>query len=529
MRSAARKTDAELARDWVLAAREDPVEVVVRQALRHRALKGEPTLAEDPARSWELDQFQADVINALADVWRQKTVINHDRLPWISVVSCHGTGKTHTAALAAHVFNACWPGRVIVTAPKHDQVRTRMFAAIQKVDLRAEAWYRHTHTIMDTEAYWYTAEGGRDRSYCILGETATKPENLAGNHETYQLVIVEEATGVPEALYPVIFGALSTGVIQVLLMISNGTQRTGTFADSHLKPREAAKYFRLQIGYERSARVSKKWAQNLIDKYGYDSPVVLVRVRGLFATEEPNQLIALAWINRARFADASPDGSIPRKKISVDCAGGGTCDNTITLGEHYQSKVVLRKQRAFNFPMETTVDQTADQAEKMWRDYGLSITNGDVFIVDVIGVGLGVGGELAKRGYPVVFHQGGAGCENKLYRNQRTQAYFSCRNAHRDGQLVYVEDFFDDPADWEDLEAQLTAIRTKDTNDRVEDLETKQELVTRLGFSPDRSDSISMQWSSVPPTVLPGAQAGAGQGEQAFVIESTMMGGLVRG
>lgn len=505
------RTDAELLRNWIIAARADPVEIVCRQALRHRKLPGEASLNQDPAKSWELDQFQIDIVNAVADIWREKTVINHERKTQISVVSGHGPGKTHTAALLAHVFEACWPGRVVVTAPKFDQVKTRLFAAIHKIDQRAEPWYRKTHQMGDTSAYWYNEDGTRDRNYCILAETAKSPENLAGHHAEYQLVIVEEATGVPEALFPVILGALSTGVLQILVMISNGTKRTGTFADSHLKPREAQHFFRYKISFEQSRRVSRKWADRLIAKYGRNSPIVKVRVFGEFAADEPGQLISLQEIIDAQGREAKSDGSIPRKRISIDVAAGGDCETILTLCDHHQSLVIGRRMRRFSFEQYRMKDQVADEAEKLWKEFGLSAANGDKIVVDAIGPGNGVAGELMKRGYPVVFHQGGAGsADPKRWRNQRVQAYLSMRNVFRDGMLAFDDKFLESEEDWDDLVAQLCAIVAKDNADRVEDLETKQELVERLGFSPDLSDSLSMQWSSIPPMTLAGAQRAGG-------------------
>ena len=522
IRKLPKAADIELWRKWILAAREDPVEVVCRQALRHRALKDEARLS-DPwpqcTQSWELDQFQVDLVNAVADIWREKTVINHGRKTQISVVSGHGPGKTHTAALIAHVATACFPARVIITAPKFDQVKTRLFAAIHKIDMRAEPWYRRTHNLGETTAHWTNIEGGKDQNYCIIGETAKTPEALAGHHEQFEVVIVEEATGVPEALYPVIFSALSTGVIQILVMISNPTQRTGTFADSHLKAREAQHFFTYKIGFEQSRRVSRQWAERLISKYGKDSPAVKVRVFGEFASDEPGQLIAMQWITNARNKDGLTDGSIPRKRISIDCAGGGSAETIITLCDHHQSKVVARRMRRFSFELERATDQTADAAVMMWKDMGCGAANGDTFVVDSIGVGLGVAGELLKREYPVVFHQGGAkSSAPDRWRNQRVQSYMACRNALRDGLLEFDEKFLEDEQDWDDLEAQLCAIRTKDNGDRVEDLETKDELVLRLGFSPDMADSLAMQWSSMAPALVTGTQMSGSRADEVTTL-----------
>lgn len=504
---------------YIEQVREEPI-WFAEETLRHKAIDGEPTLAENADLSWELDQHTKDILNAVADVWRKKTVINHERKNQISVVSGHGSGKTHTAALVCHYFNACWPGRIIVTAPKFAQVKTRLFAAIHKVNMRAEQWYRSTHEIGDTAGYWFNAEGNRDHNWCILGETAREPENLAGHHSPYQLVVCEEATGIPESLFPVIFGALSSGVIQILLLISNPTKRSGTFADSHLKSKESQNWFRYHIRYETARRVSRKWAERLIAKYGRNSPTVKVRVLGEFSADEIGQLIAMQWIAAARDKDGIEDGSIPRRRISVDCAGGGSAETIITLCDHYQSKTVARRMRRFSFELERATQQTADAAEMMWKDNALSAVNGDVFIVDSIGVGLGAAGELLNRNYPVVFHQGGAkSMDSTKWRNQRVQSYMACRNVFRDGLMEFDDNFLEDETDWDDLEAQLCAIRTKDNGERVEDLETKDELVQRLGFSPDMADSLSMQWSSMAPALLTGAQVRGGHADEVGVVD----------
>src|SRR5437660_3308188 len=102
-----RQTDAELAARFIERTRNEPL-WFCEEVLNHRALPGEPSLAEDATRSWELDSFQRDLLNAVADIWREKTLLNHERKTNLSVVAGHGPGKTHTAALIAHYFNACW-------------------------------------------------------------------------------------------------------------------------------------------------------------------------------------------------------------------------------------------------------------------------------------------------------------------------------------------------------------------------------------------------------------------------------------
>ena len=155
MAQAQRNTD--LAQRFIEQTRAEPA-WFAREALNHKVLPGESSLAEDPARSWELDQFQIDILEAMADVWRKKngipTRINHEGRNYITVRSGHGPGKTHLAALGAHWFNTAFMGRVVCTAPKLAQLRTRLWSSIRKIDNRAEPWYRSTHVIHDTAVYW---------------------------------------------------------------------------------------------------------------------------------------------------------------------------------------------------------------------------------------------------------------------------------------------------------------------------------------------------------------------------------------
>ncbi len=60
--------------------------------------------------------------------------------------------------------------------------------------------------------------------------------------------------------------------------------------------------------------------------------------------------------------------------------------------------------------------------------------------------------------------------------------------------------------DWEDFMAQLCSIRRKAGTERVEDLETKAELLKRIAKSPDMADSWAMLFATQRPTL--GSQPG---------------------
>lgn len=504
------KEDAiELQRQYIEHVRREPV-WFAEQTLRHRRLKDEPSLAEAPEKSWELDQFTKDILEAVADVWRKKngikTRINHKGISQISVRSPHGSGKTHTAAIVAHWFNTAFPARTICTAPKLDQLRTRVWSALRKIDARAEPFHRATHVINDTTVYWYGVnDAGKvveNKNWCILAETASHPEALAGHHERFQLVIVEEATGVSEALYPVVFGALSTGELQILLLISNPTKRTGTFGASHLSAKERDNWFRYHVNLTNSRRIDREWVKRMEAKYGKDSPIVAVRCHGEFPTDDPRQLISYSWITDAlerTFDHSAGDGSLPRWRITVDVADGGEDFTVLTLGKRFQSMDAFVKQRQFSFPSGYSPIMAADAVEQMWGEYGCNAAKGDDVVVDSLGVGAGTAGELARRGFPVIRYVGGAASDDTArWRNRRTQSYLVLRDRFRDGRITLCGDLCDSSEELDDLTAQLCTIQTKPT-DRLEDLLTKEEMKDKGIKSPDRADTLAMFYATQAP------------------------------
>ena len=170
---------------------------------------------------------------------------------------------------------------------------------------------------MQGQSIFWRDEEGWDPDHWAFMETAAAPENLAGLHDKFMMICVDEASGVDEALWPVIEGAISTGKIVILVIISNPTKNTGTFADSHLKPKVSKDWFKIHIRLEDTKRVSRAWVKRMQNKYGKTSPVVKIRCLGEFADDDENQLLSLSWIEEARYKPFEIDGSLKRRRLSI--------------------------------------------------------------------------------------------------------------------------------------------------------------------------------------------------------------------
>jgi len=484
-------------------ARTDPV-WFAREILQLKALPGEETLESNPTRSWELDEWTVELLEAAADVVRYHeglpTKVNHDGLNQISVRAMHGPGKTFGLALLMHWFGFSFKCKMPMTAPKMDQLKRRLWPEFRKISGRAIPSYQGLTEVNGETIYWRGKKGKFDPDHWAFMETASRPENLQGLHDDYMLVGADEATGIVEPLWPVILSS-TANIIGIFVIIANPTKLQGTFADTHLKPMVAKSWYKIHVSLDKTARVraKKRWLEGMIAKYGKDSPVVKIRCYGEFSEEDDNQLISMSWLERSLVTDWSTDGSLPRYRLSVDCADGGGNFSVITHALHENSQVLLKKQYQYNFPSGDSVVLLSSEVDRLWDKFGMSAENGDDIVVDSLGVGAGVCSILAANGRPVVNYKGGAASDNKdLYRCRRVQSYLVCRDYYRDGKMFFDPDFVDHD-EWDDLYGQLCSIRIRPGTERFEDLLTKEQMRIQGITSPDRADSIAMQFATQSP------------------------------
>jgi hypothetical protein len=453
----------------------------------------------------EVDPWQLEMLEAVCDIERsmtgRPTKYNHEARAKFTFRSMHGPGKTYGVALLSHWWQFTRMGRVVCTAPKEKQLTSRFFPEFSKVGSRAIREYRQCYEVGSLKVLW-----ADNNDYFLVGETARDPESLAGFHHDYLLFIVEEASGVREDLFPVIEGAVSTGIINVLMLIGNPTKNVGTFYGSHKSADFSHLYYRCHVSLDKTTRVDPKWVEDMERKYGKNSPIVKIRCLGEFADADPNQLISIAWLERAMNDERRSDGSIPHWKMSIDVSDGGEDETVFTLAQEFHNFILMRRCARRSYEKVMATKDACYDALEILRAFSVDPKKVE-FIVDSLGVGAGVRDELLNQGYSVAAFKGGASSSNNLrWRNKRVQSYWSLHNALRDGRVVYADDFFEDEGDVSEYEAQMSSIRTQHSIEKIEDLQSKEQM-RRIGVkSPDMSDSSMMLFSDVPVTVLSNAE-----------------------
>jgi Superfamily II RNA helicase len=233
--------------------------------------------------------FAREVCNFEPDEWQQEALMDLAKNPKVAVKSGQGVGKTGMEAEAGVWFLSCFPdARVVATAPTKQQLHDVLWSEIAK-------WQERSPLLKEilkwTKTYIFMK--GYEKRWFATARTATKPENMQGFHEDNMLFIVDEGSGVADPIMEAILGTLS-GANNKLLICGNPTKTTGAFYDAFHSSRWMYKCH--TVSSLDSDRTNKDNIQSLIKKYGWDSNVVRVRVRGLFPLQEDDVFMILSWI-----------------------------------------------------------------------------------------------------------------------------------------------------------------------------------------------------------------------------------------
>lgn len=271
--------------------------------------------------------FAREVLLFEPDKWQQEALVDLASNPKVAIKSGQGVGKTGIEAVALLWFLTCFPyPRVVATAPTKQQLHDVLWSEVAKWQERSPLLKA---ILKWTKTYIYMV--GHEKRWFATARTATKPENMQGFHEDNMLFIIDEASGVADPIMEAILGTLSGGNNK-LLMCGNPTKTTGTFYDAFYSSRWMYKCH--TVSSEDSPRTSKDNIKALIDRFGYDSNVVRVRIRGLFPKREDDVFIALQLLEdsvKLELYDGEEESekNIPaRIDIGVDVARFGN-DSTV--------------------------------------------------------------------------------------------------------------------------------------------------------------------------------------------------------
>lgn len=396
----------------------------------------------------------------------------------VTIRSGHGVGKSTCQAwsvwwmLATH-----YPVKIPCTANSRDQLEDVLFSELEK-------WYRKMPEVLRKEFQVdkdrISLTSAPKRAFAVARTArAEKPEALQGFHEDNLLFVVDEASGIPDIVFEVAQGAL-TSKGNKALMCGNPTRAQGFFYDSHTRMKEL--WHTMRVSCLDSSRVEPEYIESCKIRYGEGSNAFRVRVLGDFPTGDDDSIIPMWLAEEAIGRDIRADKSAPTV-WGVDVARFG--DDRTTLCKR-RKNVVLEPIMSWR-----NLD-TMQTASLVTAEYNSTADDDrpDEILVDVIGIGAGVVDRLRENGLPVR----GVNVSESPSAKERFHRL-------RDELWWMAREWFETRAgsipDQDELVRELSLPRYKDVGSKIR-VESKSEVKSRTIHkeSPDLADAFILTFAS---------------------------------
>jgi phage terminase large subunit len=418
--------------------------------------------------------FVKIVLGASPDPWQERVMRDVSRGERrISVRAGHGVGKsTFVAWLSIWHMVTRYPQKTVMTAPTAGQLFDALFA-------ETKFWINKLpepiRELFDVTTEKVTLRASPEASFISARtSSADRPEALAGIHSDYVLLLVDEASAVPEAVYESAAGSLS-GTKACMILIGNPTRNSGLFFKTHHAL--SAEWRTYHVSCLDSPRVSPDFVKQIADTYGPDSNAYRVRVLGEFAMREDDTLIPAELVDSAMSRDVVMDEKEPLL-FGIDVARFGD-DRSILCRR--RGNVVIDFKRWQGLDLMQLTGAIVNEA---------TVEKPDEICVDSIGLGSGVADRLRELGYVV-----------RDVNVSEASAMNPQAAKLRDDLWLQVKDWLNKracklPRD-DDLRQELVApTYTFTSNGRVK-VEGKAEMKRRGMRSPDLADALCLTFASI--------------------------------
>lgn len=429
-----------------------------------------------------------------------ETVRDHK---YISVKSCHSSGKTFSAGRVALWFNVAFKDSVVLsTAPTFKQLKNQLWSELRYSVANCGIEIPEPNkTDLSITEIWYS-----------LGVSTDQIENLQGFHSKsgYVLVIVDEASGIDEKIFGAI-DSLMTSEGAKLLLIGNPTSRVGSFYDSFrdesfknisISAFDTPNFTEFGITekdvksgvweekvtdkYPRPYLITPNWVSEMVRKHGIEGYAYRVRCLGEFPVQDKDTYIAANLVEDAIERDLAAIGV---KELGVDPARFGNDSTGFCLR---QGQKVLK---LWSRPQRNEMEIAGEVMALLRSQEGIKVVK-----IDTIGVGAGVYDRLNELKYtemePVLqdvqlveFKSSHKPRDQENYNSKGDEAWGNIKERLQKGEIDLPEN--------EELKRQLTSRKYTFTSTGKVKLEPKESLKSRGLPSPDEADSLSLAFYPV--------------------------------
>lgn len=369
-----------------------------------------------------------------------------------------------------------YPQKSVLTAPTAGQLFDALFAEVKRwVNALPPFLKENIETYSDRITHKHAPESS---FMSARTSSADRPEALAGVHSENVLLICDEASAIPEAVYESAAGSMS-GHSATTILIGNPTRNSGLFFRTHHELK--SDWFTMHVSCMNNPLVSVDFVKQIRTTYGDNSNAFRVRVLGEFALREDDVLIAAELVESAMDRDITLD---PKEPIvyGVDVARYGN-DRTVILKR--QGQIVIEIKSWDGADTMETVGRIVHEAK---------IDKPSEICVDSIGLGAGVADRLREQGYNVRdVNVAEASALNPQAARLRDELWLSVRDWLNTRTCKLPKN--------EDLRTELCTPTYSFTSTGKIKVEGKAEMKRRGFRSPDLADALCLTFAGTAASV----------------------------
>lgn len=471
--------------------RSDPV-FFVREIIGVKSRPGKPGLSITPQQMEGLDAVRRiiEARMAVASGKIPEDLKDFAGVRGLSITSGQGTGKDAFAAWVIIWTLICFPNfRGLVTAPAAHQIENVTFKEVSlwlnAMD-QAGGFVCKVRDLIVVQTDKIYLKQNKDNAF-YEGRTARpnasaaeQAETLAGRHADYFVVLAEEASGIPDAVFKPLEGTM-TGKCNFEILIFNPTRRSG-YAYASQWGEARGQWCRLRWDSEMSPIVNQENIRKLEAKYGRNSNTFRIRVKGLPPESEEGTLIPWEWVEQSyEYEFDVPEDTKTWMAIDVGRQGDPS------------AIAVRRGPRVLEIREFKRDDLTAVVTEilgaiREWEP--------DVVFIDMNGIGYGVHDPLVKlTDVPVIgVNVSEVAQDQEHFDRLRDELWWRLRERFESGKIQIpreqkeVNEFVSSTTLQEELTAPTYEILS---NGKIK-VESKKKMKSRGRASPNRADALAL-------------------------------------
>ena len=437
-------------------------------------------------------KFVKEVLGVEPDEWQQdflQAVASGERK--ISIRSGHGVGKSTTASWAMLWFLLTrYPVKVVVTAPTSAQLYDALFAELKR-------WVKElpqpVQDLLDVKQERIELKASSTEAFISARTSrAEQPEALQGVHSDNVMLVADEASGVPEAVFEAAAGSMS-GHNALTILLGNPVRSSGFFFDTHNRLKD--EWWTRRVSCIDSTRVSKEYVDDMKSRYGEESNAFRIRVLGEFPRSDDDTIIPMDLLESAKHRDTRAYEDAPIV-WGLDVARFGS-DSSVLCKR--QSNVVHTLERWRNLDLMQLTGAVVAQYEAC--DHKSRPTE---ILVDSIGLGAGVVDRLRELNLPARgINVSESPAMGGTYLNLRAELWHKAKAwlEKRDCKIPNNED----------LIGELATVRYTFTSNGKIKIESKDDIRRRGLKSPDMADAFVLTFASDAATISWGKSSSWGK------------------